>query len=281
MAGVTSAQESFYVSVDLAYVPHLEVEVQPGYNLFRLSKACGTTIDQIRINNALVDNDIQINTILHIPIDPALINQNKNDLNTPIPVYFKISRGTTFYALERALGISNKQIQAVNKSEHIALKEGNKLLTGWIDWSLFAMEPTEQSEQLIRPTALSPSSIEQLDINAVSIYESETLVNKDPPMIIDTLVSRTPVTVKEKGIAYCEKSSTDYKALIAMHKDAPVNSSISIYNPMLDRSVEAKVVGELPREAYPEGVTVVISPSVAEALGALDRRFYVEITYQD
>jgi hypothetical protein len=43
--------------------------------------------------------------------------------------------------------------------------------------------------------------------------------------------------------------------------------------------VRAKVVSTLPKNLYPSNIDVVISPLVASALGARDRRFLVEMTY--
>ena len=48
---------------------------------------------------------------------------------------------------------------------------------------------------------------------------------------------------------------------------------------MMDRFVEATVVAPLPEKSYPDNISVVISPAVADALGALDKRFIVEMTY--
>jgi hypothetical protein len=48
---------------------------------------------------------------------------------------------------------------------------------------------------------------------------------------------------------------------------------------MLNRKVYAKVVAKLPERIYPKDVSIVISPGVAEALGAIDNRFLIEMRY--
>ena len=74
-------------------------------------------------------------------------------------------------------------------------------------------------------------------------------------------------------------SSKDKINLFALHATAKVNSYIEIYNPMLNRKVIAKVVGNLPPKAHKKNVDLIISPKVAETLGAVDKRFYVQVRF--
>ena len=48
---------------------------------------------------------------------------------------------------------------------------------------------------------------------------------------------------------------------------------------MLNRKVIAKVVGNLPPKAHKKNVDLIISPKVAETLGAVDKRFYVQVRF--
>ena len=70
-------------------------------------------------------------------------------------------------------------------------------------------------------------------------------------------------------------SSSD---LYALHREAPVNSIISVTNPMTSRTAYVKVLGKIP-DFYEENVVIVLSPAVANMLGALDPNFFVQVQY--
>ena len=52
-----------------------------------------------------------------------------------------------------------------------------------------------------------------------------------------------------------------------------------VTNPMNQRTVYVKVIGNLSDRAYEDNVKVVLSPMAAKLLGAVDQRFYVKVTY--
>ena len=64
-----------------------------------------------------------------------------------------------------------------------------------------------------------------------------------------------------------------------MHRKAPIGSIIALFNPMTNRTVYAVVIAAMPESIYSEDVAVVVSPRVAQLLGAKDARFYVKVKY--
>lgn len=93
--------------------------------------------------------------------------------------------------------------------------------------------------------------------------------------------NRYGITEKnEKGVAATiNDESLDNSKSYALHSLAPVGTIIKINNPMTNRSVFAKVVGKYTENANTKDVIIVINKAVSEALGALDKRFLVNITY--
>lgn len=93
--------------------------------------------------------------------------------------------------------------------------------------------------------------------------------------------NRYGITEKnEKGVAATiNDESLDNSKSYALHSLAPVGTIIKINNPMTNRSVFAKVVGKYTENANTKDVIIVINRAVSEALGALDKRFLVNITY--
>jgi len=93
--------------------------------------------------------------------------------------------------------------------------------------------------------------------------------------------NRYGITEKnEKGIAvWINDENLDNSKSYALHSIAPIGTIVKIFNPMTNRSVFAKVVGKYTENETTKDVIIVINKAVAEALGALDKRFLVNITY--
>ena len=85
----------------------------------------------------------------------------------------------------------------------------------------------------------------------------------------------------EKGIAIWNQTSSDSKNMFALHPTAKVGSFIEITNPMMGKTVQAKIIGNIPPRTYTDDVSLVISPRVAKMLGVVDRRFMVKIKYRE
>jgi LysM repeat protein len=83
---------------------------------------------------------------------------------------------------------------------------------------------------------------------------------------------------KDSGIALWNKQSR-VKGVYVLSNDAAMNTMIEINNPMVQRKIFAKVIGNIPTNTYPDNVKVVLSPEAAMTLGALDSRFYVKLHY--
>ena len=71
----------------------------------------------------------------------------------------------------------------------------------------------------------------------------------------------------------------DATKMLVLHRNAPIGSVIKITNPMSNRSTFAKVVGKFTENESTKDVIIVMTKAVADALGALDKRFFCNITY--
>jgi len=84
----------------------------------------------------------------------------------------------------------------------------------------------------------------------------------------------------EKGPAtWIEDPGLDPNKKLVLHRTAPIGTVIKITNPMTNRTTFAKVVGRFTENESTKDVIIVMTKNVADALGALDKRFYVNITY--
>jgi len=66
---------------------------------------------------------------------------------------------------------------------------------------------------------------------------------------------------------------------LVLHRTAPIGTVIKITNPMTNRTTFAKVVGHITDNEATKDVIIVMTKNVADSLGALDKRFHVNISY--
>lgn len=86
--------------------------------------------------------------------------------------------------------------------------------------------------------------------------------------------------INDKGLAvWINDDNLDASKSYALHRTAPVGTIVKITNPMTGRSVFAKVVGKYTENQTTKDVIIVLTKASADAIGALDKRFLVNITF--
>jgi LysM repeat protein len=84
----------------------------------------------------------------------------------------------------------------------------------------------------------------------------------------------------EKGVAtWIDDTSLDPNKKLILHRTAPIGTVMRITNPMNNRTTFAKVVGRFTDSQSTKDAIIVMTKNVAQALGALDKRFQVNISY--
>jgi peptidoglycan endopeptidase LytF len=86
--------------------------------------------------------------------------------------------------------------------------------------------------------------------------------------------------VDEKGTAiWITDPDLDPIKMLVLHRSAPIGTIIKVTNPMTNRSTFAKVVGKFTENESTKDVIIVMTKAVAESIGALDKRFFCNLTY--
>jgi len=84
----------------------------------------------------------------------------------------------------------------------------------------------------------------------------------------------------EKGVAtWMDSTDLDPNKKLVLHRTAPIGTVIKITNPMTNLTTYAKVVGRFTDNESNKDVIIVVTKNVADSLGALDKRFHVNISY--
>lgn len=248
-----------------------QLRVSTGQTLYSIARATGQDVDVLMKQNGKSSTHLDIDETLYVDINfnNVLLTQPNN--GDYVGLFYTVGAGDNLYQLAQRSNLSTVQILELNQKSSSNLAINEKLLLGWLQWS-GSSSPIEINHSIV----IAP-------INRVINIEPLFFIMPMPSVPKKDLLTMDihEQVVQEKGIAYWDKEASTNKELVVMHPSAPINSEITLYNPMLKRKVNAIVVGEFSKQSYANDISVVISPSVANALGALDKRFLVEITYSE
>jgi LysM repeat protein len=242
------------------------------YSLGRRYNVSPQIIMDFNKNMALQPADI-----IKIPTQQSFSNPPKSFINqtktNQKEVIHKVATGETLYAISTKYGIAVDEIKTINKLTSNSLSIGQELKL------LVANDTQPEKKEEVKP---NPKP-EVTNTNAkVSAPEKIKYVDStDSQSSISIPKNRFGITeMNDKGIAiWIEDNNLDASKSYALHRTAPVGTIIKITNPMTNRSVFAKVVGSFTENATTKDVIIVLTKASADAIGALDKRFLVNITY--
>lgn len=285
-----------------------QFRVSAGETLYSIAKRFGTTVDDIKAANNLKSDVLtpgevlQIKTAANTPAKtpeketvaetkpavqaPPVAQQTKPVVQPPvsqpqqavtqpqtqtaqIPVdtkntqQYKVSAGESLFTIAKRFSTSVDDIIALNKLPNNNIQPGQVLLVR--NGLLPAPEPVKPKPQ-----------------DAIIAKRDTTTVAG----IADSLDRHIPANryglflKDEKGPAtWMDDPSFDPKKQLVLHRTAPIGTVMKITNMMTGRSVFAKVAGRFADNENNKDVIVVVTKNVADMIGAVDKRFRVDISY--
>lgn len=170
---------------------------------------------------------------------------------------YKVSAGETLFSIAKRFNTSVEDIRALNKltSDSLAPNQIINVRSG--------LPPEEVKQPVMQRD--STSVVAQTDTtggdhgkaNRFGLYEKV-----------------------EKGVAtWMDDAGLDPKKELVLHRTAPIGTIIKITNPMNNHTTFAKVVGRFTDNEVNKNVLIIMTKNTADALGALDKRFQVNISY--
>jgi peptidoglycan endopeptidase LytF len=258
-------------------------------NLNMLAEKYGTTVNEIKRINNLRSINLQIGQILKIPTGnapeeasdvvttqpekpltsvitapvqkavperKAVVNTDSRSTNKEDFIEHIVAGNETMYSIATRYKMTMDQLKAKNNLTDNSLAVGQKLLI--------------KGQYPVKPAFIPPASTQAID-SANSI--------KDPSLRYPP--SRYGLNqVDEKGTAtWIVDQDLDPTKMLVLHRSAPIGTVIKITNPMSNRTTFAKVVGKFTENESTKDIIIVMTKAVADAIGALDKRFYCSLTY--
>ena len=237
--------------------------------IFTIARQYGVTAYQIRTMNNLPDNAITIGQVLKVPggiiADVQVPKEKQVETKTKeLPVEAKeesfihtVATGENIFSIAKKYNLTAYQIRTANKLDDNNIKVGQKLII---------------------PKPPQPKSVNDLSKEEQENEPDSTMV-KDPKLRRDPSVYGLS-QIEEKGAAvWIEDQDMDGTKMLVLHRTAPVGRVIKITNPMTNRTTFAKVVGKFTENESTKDVIIVMTKAVADSLGALDKRFFCNLTY--
>lgn len=252
-------------------------------NLNLIAKMYDTTVEDIKTLNGLSSNNLQIGQILKIPstiqssepVNPSkeVVVAVENKVQKPIekvevqkPIV-KTERvvndgssehivvaSETIYSIAKKYNTTTFQIKTANNLTSNDLKVGQKLMI----------------------KSLAPVSVASTQDNGTD----EPIDSITSPKLKGAPSKYGISQIEEKGVAvWIEDPDLDPAKMLILHRTAPVGTVIKITNPMTSRSTFAKVVGKFTENETTKDVIIVMTKAVADAIGALDKRFACTLSY--
>lgn len=272
----------------------VEHAVQKKENLNMLAEKYGTTVNEIKRVNNLPNNNLQIGQLLKIPGKPAEQPAPERTTTTTVPqkveetvvktqipaenrykkpapsqekkdpasnskpeefIEHTVASNETMYSIASRYKLTMDQLKAKNNLTDNSLRVGQKLLI---------------SGQYPPKNVAAP----------VSSTETDTLNSIKEPALRYPASRYGLNQVDEKGTGvWIADQDLDPSKMLVLHRSAPIGTVMKITNPMTNRSTFAKVVGKFTENESTKDVIIVMTKAVADALGALDKRFYCNLTY--
>jgi LysM repeat protein len=199
------------------------------------------------------------------PVQQNTDNSSNEPQTDPVVQQYKVSAGETLYAISRRFNTTVADITKLNGLTSTTLTPGQILS--------------------VRSNAPAPPPVRMAQIPPPVMKRDSTFVAPVPDSVssekrIDNPTHFGLFEKNEKGVAtWIDDTTLDPNKKLVLHRTAPIGTVIKITNPMTNRTTFAKVVGRFTENEATRDVIIVMTKYVANSLGALDKRFHVNISY--
>lgn len=285
--------------------------IAPKQTLYSLAKFYKLDVYAIYDFNPWLKNKVLgVGDTVLVPIHEKLILKDENQLLEGLEyalVYYQVKKQESLYQIaKRYFNLPVETLKTRNNIPDNNLAIGQNLLIGWFDlYGQSAVPSTsapvvKEEPKPVPPQSMGPPKPTKDELALLQPVETAPITNprtdeatgKNPTSGIDEEIEDLKanyeiekahkisyVFTEQRGVAAWRKDLREKTDLYAIHRTAPVGSTILVSNPLINKSVYAKVISQMPEDLYPDNVCVVVSPAVANLLGAVDAHFFVKVRY--
>ncbi|MEP7197750.1 MAG: LysM peptidoglycan-binding domain-containing protein [Saprospiraceae bacterium] len=256
------ANNGILVQFDAQNKPFIQIQVNKGQSMYGIRSKYGIRESELSLfNPSIMANKIAIGQWINVPIEHLMsYNTNSKEISKYRPLYYKVQPKEGILSLTRSKTAWNLK----TLKEQNALKQDQLYLDQLIKIGFLLELGTDQE---IRQS--EAEGLKLTNSNGLKIEKSTQSVSVNAHILED-------YKFETRGVAFCPNIDATDGKMFALHNKAKRGSYIEVYNPVLERSILAKVIGKIPGN-YEKDVQVVVSKEVASALGALSAKFFVYV----
>lgn len=234
--------------------------------LYFISKLYEVSVEDIKKWNNLERNALNVGQKLRI-IKKA---QNKVQKDTNKGGNWHIVKaGETLFAVSRQYDVTIDQLRKWNDLSNNSISVGQRIK---VLEHADVVERATDVKDVTKDVIKSPEKIVRPPEKIVKVGEK-----RDTEVVRTT--SSSYVRKVENGLAAMIQGSTENKKYLALHRTAEIGTIMQVRNEMNNRVVFVRVLGKLPDTGENNNILVRISKAAYERLGAIDKKFRVEISY--
>lgn len=266
-AGPLRAQDSLYaVRKDGSWA--IKYTVKPGETLRMLSlRFCISEGQLATVNDPETITHIVPGTEVYIPVAPDNFYTVKQPLANQADLNYKVDLHDDIGLVSTYSGVTKSQMRSWNNLKGNTIKPGQILFVGWI--------------KMIRKDTTNPATLKAYP--SAKKLQAKEPGRKAVPGPLDSLFNRQTNSglnvLTEKGTAVFFEHRGHSGGAIAFHNTMPRGTVIKVVNPSNGKSVFVKVLGAIPETKQYSNAIIGISSEAKEALGVMENKAWVELTY--
>lgn len=260
--------------------------VSTSETLYSISRLYSVKVDDLKQWNNLDENSISVGQKLVIKKDANVSEDQLEAVSTGSSKTHTVQQSETLYSISRMFEVTTDQLKEWNRLSSNSLSVGQVLIV--------SVASSNSNEESGSNSSMLPIAAEQASTN--NTQEAGEVLKTDPAVvsvnvipdmpdedIIDNLdedIIEKPVDkIVEKGMAEVIESTSETKKYLALHRKAPIGTIMQVKNEMNGQSVFVRIVGSIQDTGDNSKVMLMISKKAYDRLGAIDRRFPVQISY--
>jgi LysM repeat protein len=267
-------------------------KIKTGETVFSIARNYHVPPNMVtELNNLTYQQDISSLDKIFIPVGAYNFLNKKPSSSEALPLYFKTDKESPLYKIAKNSNVAQSSIQEWNGLKSNQIQKGKILLVGWLlydETNIIKQKKPEISKTPDFPTVvgknkpvpLTEKIIPQVAVTGVSEV-SDSLLSEGEIQFIQQTDSGKNI-MEEKGTAafFKRPGKPSNRLYLAFHATAPRGTIIRIYNPGTDKTVYAKVIGQLPQTENFYKAILGLSSDAKQALDVREGKSWVEITYR-
>jgi LysM repeat protein len=278
-AKLVSAQELIVEGTS----PHLYLthKIAAKETWYSIGKTFNVSPNELAAYNKLKPTDpLEIGEIINVPLTKSNFTQNESRHAGEIPVYHIIQNREWMYRISvNHYKVPIERLEKWNSIKSDDAKEGMKLIVGFLKVKdADAVAAAQQSQ----PATTAPVPAQTTNTPTAQPQQQQPQTAASEPGGGGYFRSQFDGNGKNySGVSGIFKSTSGWNdgKYYALMNNVTVGTIVRVNFPQTNKSIYAKVLGELPEMRESDGLALRISDAAAKELGAVNNKFSVQVMY--